>query len=217
MSLFTDASLVMIPSGYKTSKVYSVKPTDGSGDLTFTRSNDTATRVGPDGLIEKVRTNLILQSNTFTTSWSYVNATLTGGQSGYDGTTNGWKLEATATSCYIAQSSYSVLRNHSIYAKAGTFNLVSIIVGGYGQGVTFNLTTGAVVTNTNSALYSPVITSVGSGWYRISVGIQAAAPTYGMLIAPNDIYGGTISTGEFIYIQSAQTEYNDIGIGWASC
>jgi hypothetical protein len=51
--------LVMIPSGYKTDKVYSVKPTDGTGDLTFTRSNDTATRVGPDGLIEKVRTNLV--------------------------------------------------------------------------------------------------------------------------------------------------------------
>jgi hypothetical protein len=58
MSYFDDASLVMIPSGYKTSKVYSVKPTDGTGDLAFTRSNDTATRVGPDGLIEKVRTNV---------------------------------------------------------------------------------------------------------------------------------------------------------------
>jgi hypothetical protein len=70
MSYFDDASLVMIPSGYKTSKVYSVKPTDGSGDLTFSRSNDTATRVGPTGLIEKVRTNLVLQSETFSNaSW----------------------------------------------------------------------------------------------------------------------------------------------------
>jgi hypothetical protein len=64
-SFYEDASLVMIPSGYKTSKVYSAKPTDGAGDLSFTRSNDTATRVGPDGLIEKVRTNLLLQSNSF--------------------------------------------------------------------------------------------------------------------------------------------------------
>jgi hypothetical protein len=44
MSFFEDASLVLIPSAQKTSKVYSVKPTDGTGDLTFTRSNDTATR-----------------------------------------------------------------------------------------------------------------------------------------------------------------------------
>jgi hypothetical protein len=59
MSFFSEASLAMIPSGYKTSKVYSALPTSGDGDLTFSRSNDTATRVGPDGLIEKVRTNLI--------------------------------------------------------------------------------------------------------------------------------------------------------------
>ena len=58
MSYFDDASLVMIPSGTKTSKVYSVKPIDGTGDLTFSRSNDTATRVASNGLIERVRTNL---------------------------------------------------------------------------------------------------------------------------------------------------------------
>jgi len=74
MSLFNDASLVMIPSGYKTSKVYSVKPTDGTGDLSFTRSNDTATRVASNGLIEKVRTNLVLNSATFVTQTIAVGA-----------------------------------------------------------------------------------------------------------------------------------------------
>ena len=65
MSFYSDASLVMIPSGYKTSKVYSAVPTDGAGDLSFTRTADTATRVGPDGLIEKVRTNLVTYSQDF--------------------------------------------------------------------------------------------------------------------------------------------------------
>jgi hypothetical protein len=51
MSFFEDASLVLIPSAQKTSKVYSVKPTDGTGDLTFTRSNDTASRVASNGLM----------------------------------------------------------------------------------------------------------------------------------------------------------------------
>jgi hypothetical protein len=78
MSYFDDASLVMIPSGYKDQKVYSVKPIDGSGDLTFTRSNDTATRVGPDGLIQKVRTNLALQSQTFdNASWTKYQSSVT--------------------------------------------------------------------------------------------------------------------------------------------
>jgi hypothetical protein len=35
MSFFSEASLAMIPSGYKTSKVYSAIPTSGDGDLTF--------------------------------------------------------------------------------------------------------------------------------------------------------------------------------------
>jgi hypothetical protein len=58
MSYYSDASLVMIPSGVKNGTVFSQKPLSSDGELTFTRSNDTATRVGPDGLIEKVRTNL---------------------------------------------------------------------------------------------------------------------------------------------------------------
>ena len=73
MSFYDDASLVVIPSGYKTSKVYAEKPTDGSGDLAFTRTGDTATRVNSAGLIEKVRTNLVLQSNTFSNaSWAKI-------------------------------------------------------------------------------------------------------------------------------------------------
>lgn len=57
MSLFDDASLVLIPDGAKDSKLYSVKPTDGSGDFTFSRST-TATRVNDSGLIESVATNV---------------------------------------------------------------------------------------------------------------------------------------------------------------
>ena len=75
-SFFDESSLVFIPSGYKTSKAYSVKPTDGTGDLAFTRSNDTATRVGPDGLIEKVRTNLFTYSQLFSNAaWSKTDST----------------------------------------------------------------------------------------------------------------------------------------------
>ena len=57
MSLFEDASLVMIPSGYKASKVYSIKPTNGDGDFTFSRAS-AATRVNADGLIESVANNV---------------------------------------------------------------------------------------------------------------------------------------------------------------
>jgi hypothetical protein len=65
MSLLNQASLIQIPSGYKEGTLYSAKPINGDGDLDFTRSNDTATRVNSDGLIEKVRTNLLTYSEEF--------------------------------------------------------------------------------------------------------------------------------------------------------
>jgi len=46
-------SIAMIPSGYKENKVYSVLPTDGSGDLDFARTT-TATRINSEGLIEDI-------------------------------------------------------------------------------------------------------------------------------------------------------------------
>jgi hypothetical protein len=94
MSTYNDASLIYYPSGYKAGTAYSLKPTDGSGDLTFTRAS-TATRVNESGLIEEVaanvprldnsqggcstlllepqRTNLVLRSDTpATNSWGNV-------------------------------------------------------------------------------------------------------------------------------------------------
>jgi len=57
MSTYDDASLIYYPSGYKAGTAYSLKPTDGSGDLTFTRAS-TATRVNESGLIESVAANV---------------------------------------------------------------------------------------------------------------------------------------------------------------
>jgi hypothetical protein len=65
MSLLDLASLVLAPTATKEGKVYSAIPDTGDGDLSFTRSNDTATRVNSVGLIEKVRTNLQIYSEDF--------------------------------------------------------------------------------------------------------------------------------------------------------
>ena len=50
-------SIAMIPSAYKSGKVYSVLPTDGSADLNFSRASE-ATRVNQNGLIETVGSNV---------------------------------------------------------------------------------------------------------------------------------------------------------------
>tara|TARA_R110000851_G_scaffold320093_1_gene484791 strand:- start:10 stop:810 length:801 start_codon:yes stop_codon:yes gene_type:complete len=50
-------SIALIPSGYKANKVYSVLPTDGTGDFTFTRASS-ATRIAKSGLRETVATGI---------------------------------------------------------------------------------------------------------------------------------------------------------------
>ena len=82
-----SASLVMIPSGYEDGTLGSLKPTDGTGDFTFSRGSDiSATRVNADGYIEKGYENLLTYSNDFSNAdWTPFNASVTSGQSGYDG------------------------------------------------------------------------------------------------------------------------------------
>ena len=166
------ASLIMVPSGYEDGTLGSLKPTDGSGDFTFTRgSNLSATRINEQGYIEKGYENLLLQSNTFSdAAWlNQGNAyTITSGQAGYDGTNDAWLIDKSTTGNeYLRQdTSVSGVYTASIYAKAGTSNSVMIYaVGGYG---TWDLSSGTFLSGGGSYI-SQSIDSVGNGWYRIQV------------------------------------------------
>jgi len=57
MSILDKASLVQIPSGYKSGTLYSIKPNSADGDFTFSRSSS-ATRVNSEGLIEEMSANV---------------------------------------------------------------------------------------------------------------------------------------------------------------
>ena len=64
----------MVPSGYKEDTVYSVVPSDGSGDLSFTRASN-GTRINSAGLVEVVPWNLQTYSEDFSNaSWSKNNS-----------------------------------------------------------------------------------------------------------------------------------------------
>jgi hypothetical protein len=206
MSYFEDASLVLIPSAQKLSKIYSVKPTDGTGDLTFTRSNDTATRVGPDGLIEKVRTNLLLQSNSFDTTWTNTNSTETGGQSGYDGSSDAWLLDKNATQGRVTQSiSQSGIQTLSVYAKKGTSEFLRMFVNGPNSSIYFNLNDGSV--QSSASIVSGKSTDVGGGWYRCEVAFDGTTTAVNIYPAES---GSTAGTSGNVYIQDAQLETGDI-------
>ena len=52
-----NPKLALIPSGYKSGKVYSILPNDATGDFDFDRASE-GTRVRKDGLIEEVTDNV---------------------------------------------------------------------------------------------------------------------------------------------------------------
>ena len=159
MGVFDKASLALVPDGIKDGKLYSIKPTDGSGDFTFKRCDGAAncdlaaTRVDENGLIEKGRENLLLQSNQFDTSWTLSNTGVTSGQSGYDGSSDAWLLSKSAANGRIYQdASVSGVATYSVYAKAGSTDWIYIIgsTGIYPEAY-FDLSNG-VVGNTSSNL-----------------------------------------------------------------
>jgi hypothetical protein len=120
MSLADQASLLLIPTGYKSQKVYSIFPTDGDGDFDFSRSSS-ATRIAKNGLITTVaanvprlnyplidgvvsgcpslllepqRTNLITYSEDLTQSWWFTNTAdvVLSTNLSPDGTQNAYKV-----------------------------------------------------------------------------------------------------------------------------
>ena len=121
MSAFYDsASLVLVPSGYKSQKIYAQKPLTADGQLTFTRASN-ASRIGPDGLLEKVRTNLLTYSNDFSNAaWGKYGATLTAGQSDPDGGTSATKIALSAGgNYYIGQFNLGdSIKTNSVWLRA---------------------------------------------------------------------------------------------------
>ena len=214
-SFFSSASLAYLASAGagKDGKTYSIKPTDGSGDFTFSRgSNLAATRVGPTGLIEKGRENLFLQSNGFSTSpWtSHLIDTPTSGQSGYDGSNNAWLIQCNNTSNFAGASqsvSSSGVNVFSFYAKAGNVDFVGahINIGSQGN-VNFELTgSGSVGSVWNSGLFGEIERVGTSDWYRCSFVFNGSLSN--VRIGPRSGIGVfNAQIGDNIYIQDAQLE-----------
>ena len=177
-------------------------------DFDFSRASE-ATRVLSGGRIEKVRTNSILQSNQFDTTWVLTNApTLTSGQSGYDGSSDAWKLEASTTgssrSIHQVVSSSGV-QVFSVYAKAGTTDWIRMNLSGIGNRY-FDIGNGAVG---GSGSMDGFITDVGGGWYRCTV-LGNGSSTAPYIFLASDNGNLTVNAGDNVYIQSAQLEQGTV-------
>ena len=194
-------------STFSVDNVSIVEVDQAAADFTFSRgSNLAATRINKQGLIEKGRENLLLQSNQFDTTWDTPNSTVTSGQTGYDGTNDAWLLNAdsTGTSRYVRQLlSASGVVTFSFYAKAGTTNYVRVQVSSSTNGIAyFDLVNGTVGFKTS--LITQNIESVGNGWFRCSIVTDKTITDARIYVAQDDT--ATVNEGDNIYIQDAQLE-----------
>jgi len=185
----------------------------GSNLITFTRAS-TATYVAGDGrlktaavnearfdhnpttgeslglLVEEQRTNLLLQSNQFDTTWTNNNSSETASAgTAPDGTNTAWELrdtvDAVTTSHAIQQTiafTSGLTYTASMWAKAGTLpavNSLGIIFPSSAFGATlisrFNLSTGIV--SGVAAGSANTITAYPNGWYRCTMSLPATATT----------------------------------------
>ena len=195
MSLLTQASLVLTPNAYKSSKLYSIIPSNGNGDMTFTRALSTATRINSSGVIETVnanvprlnytngvasillepqRTNLLTYSEDFSNSvWIKDNSTITTNliNSPNNTLTADKLIENTTTSSHRTFFPYTGTigsNSLSVYAKAGerVWIRLSIFDSGTTKICNFNISNGTIGTNTGLISYS---ISLVNGWYKCSI------------------------------------------------
>ena len=221
MALIDKASLLMVPSTYEDGTLYNVLPSgnkapDETGnhngydqtraDFTFSRgSNLAATRVNADGLIEKGRENLLLQSNSFDTTWAKTAVTLTSGQSGYDGSSDAWEASGGGNARVNQSVSNSGVQTFSIYAKAGTSDFIMLnLVGASAYKKWFNLSNGTLGGDAGSAPIHASIDQVGTtDWYRCSIVANDAMTLARFYVTDSD---GIVGATGSIYIQDAQLE-----------
>lgn len=178
MSLLDKASLIVTPNAYKESKLYSIVPSDGSGDLSVTRAT-TGTRINSSGLIEVVPRNLLTYSKDLSSGYTFSQCTNSSSQTAFDGTSNARRITngATTTDVYFEQSvSFTpAIYTWSIYVKKGTAATATIKPVHVGIGADVSLMTFTFATETIST--SELITNSGftklsDGWYRIYCSIN---------------------------------------------
>ena len=227
MSLIDSASLILTPNAYKEGKLYSVIPSDGSGDFTFTRAT-TATRVNSDGLVELVPYNLLSYSEQFDNAyWTKRGSTITANvTTAPDGQTTADELKDDTSSFLhdlffeptgYAENSYFTL---SAFVKANTISACRLIASQTGNVnyafASFNLSTKATTATLSGTFTNPTskIDTFPNGWLRVSLTFQTGSggaltwSSSGCSIRLEKPYQTQIytGTGQSLYVWGAQLE-----------
>ena len=200
----------MVPSGYKEDTVYSVVPSDGSGDLSFTRASN-GTRINSAGLVEDCPWNMLLQSETFDNAvW--------GADAGNSKTANTTTApNGTVTADTITASPTNVMNvyqiittndgvfSYTVYLKKDATNLIETYiyqtfgVAGFKAKGEINFDNGTFT----ASLGTGTIESVGNGWFRVNLSatLLSGANSFGIFTTSSTgtrsvfVYGAQLNIG----------------------
>ena len=205
----SNPKLALIPSGYKSGKVYSILPNNATGDFDFTRQS-IGTRVRKDGLIEEAKTvgsitNLQIRSEEFDNSaWIKSDISVTANDTLAPNGTNTADaiVEGTGTGGKIIYDTYTTsadVYTFSVHIKKEDKRYTSLQVSGTAFGM-FNVDldngTGEVV---SGSFDETNIETLANDWYRVSVTFTATS--------------GTLNTQIYLMSGSAYANRNYTGNG----
>ena len=193
----TIPSIAMIPSGVKASKLYSVLPTDGTGDFTTTRAS-VATRVNENGLIEEVAANvprldysdggcpsLLLEptaTNLITYSEDFSNAVWTKG--GVSISSSGISPSGSISTLLTEDTSNvehriyhnnisvssGVVYTDSFYIKSNGRSKIRLSYAGFNNyEPKFDFVNNILISSAGGTTATIKSVSVGNGWFKVSV------------------------------------------------
>lgn len=164
--------------------------------------------------------NLLLQSQSFDTSWLQNSgiATLTGSQSAPDGTSTAWLLTGSTASqnASIAQAvTLTTNTNYTItvFLKAGTESHAYVSLRGSGSHsanalIDFSAGTATATDFGDFTSASQTVTALGSGWYKLTLSCTTGSTVSSSYvhIGPSD--GSTVGSGGYLtYNAGGQTIY----------
>jgi hypothetical protein len=226
MSLFDEASLIVTPNAFKASKLYSIKPTSGAGDLDVVRAT-TATDVNSLGLIETVsanvprldytnntcpsilvepqRTNLALRSNELSTIPNVLDGVVatTNFYTSPDGSTNAIRLAET-----VANDRHGFFQYYTVTSQTYTVSIFTKQIGrryislmsdlnGTNTFSFFDLQNKVVVSS--GAGYTCSIKEYADGWLRLSATVNAS------IGSRYTIWGGSTNGNTNTYVGNTST------------